>query len=90
MNVQLRIPRPALRKRLTANELQALRRWINESALPSWRDFSPTGDGTPIDALNHLLDEHEAISGVLDLVGDFAGDLSTLLQRLNGKEPTDD
>jgi len=90
MNVPLRLPGPAPRGRLTAGELQALRRWINDSTLPAWRGFTPAGDGTPIDALNRLLDEHEAISAVLDLVGDFAGDLSQLLQRLNGKEPTDE
>ena len=86
MNAPLQISRATAGKRLSDAELQALSRWVNESTLPSWRDFTPAGDGTPIDALNQLIGEHTAMRAVLDLVGDFAGDLTTLLQRLNGKE----
>jgi hypothetical protein len=70
--------------RLTDREIQRLNLWAKRSTLPAWRVFDPSMASTPPETITRLISEWQAMRSVLELVGEFAGDLGELLRRLEG------
>lgn len=68
--------------RLTELEIHRLSVWAQRSTLPAWRTFDPSMASTPPDTIARLISEWQAMRAVLELVGEFAGDLGQLLRKL--------
>lgn len=70
--------------RLTEVEAQRLVGWAERSTLPAWRELNPALPATPPETIARLVAEWRAMREILELVGEFAGDLGQLLHRLHG------
>jgi hypothetical protein len=75
-------PLPLQRQPLTELEVIRLRLWSARSSMPAWRTFDPAMPSTPPETIERLIEEWCAMRQILDLVGEFAGDLGTLLKRM--------
>ena len=68
---------------LSDDEARRLAAWANRSTLPAWRQFDPAMASTPPETILRLIAERDALRAVVDVIGDFAGDLGDVLRRLN-------
>jgi hypothetical protein len=75
-------PLPLERQPLTELEVNRLGLWSARSSMPAWRSFDPTMPSTPPETIARLIEEWRAMRQVLDLIGEFAGDLGALLKRM--------
>lgn len=71
---------------LTDAEAQRLATWANRSTLPGWRLLDPAMPATPPETILRLIAERDALRAVVDVVGDFAGDLGEVLLRLTPRK----
>ena len=71
---------------LTDSEAHRLAAWAERSTLPAWRQLDPAMPATPPDTILRLIAERDALRAVVDVVGDFAGDLGEVLRRLTPRQ----
>lgn len=80
--VSLPLPARKPRRALTDIEVSMLGDWARRSTVPGWPTLQPPGTSTPPEMIERLIGEWIAFRAVLDLVGEFSGDLRQLLARL--------
>lgn len=77
---------PPVRRPLTDADVAELSDWLATSPLPAWPRPKWNAD-SPVERLQVLIAEWQAMRAMLDVVGEFAGDFNALLERMKGETP---